>query len=74
MNPINNRITPDLITNLKAGEIFVFGSNARGMHAGGAARFALYCLFYTQLSSFISEKEVVNNTNVEVISKLTYGI
>lgn len=41
MNPINNRITPDLITNLKAGEIFVFGSNARGMHAGGAARFAL---------------------------------
>ncbi len=23
------------------GEIFVFGSNARGMHAGGAARFAL---------------------------------
>ena len=41
MNPINNRITPDLITNLKSGEIFVFGSNARGMHAGGAARFAL---------------------------------
>jgi len=41
MEPINKRITPDLITNLKAGEIFVFGSNARGMHAGGAARFAL---------------------------------
>lgn len=41
MNPINNRITPDLITALKPGEIFVFGSNAQGMHAGGAARFAL---------------------------------
>lgn len=37
----NDRITPDLITSLKPGEIFVFGSNARGMHAGGAARFAL---------------------------------
>lgn len=37
----NNRITPDRISSLKAGEIFVFGSNARGMHAGGAARYAL---------------------------------
>jgi len=37
----NTRITPELITWLKADEIFVFGSNARGMHAGGAARFAL---------------------------------
>ncbi len=41
MEPITNRTTPDLITNLKQGEIFVFGSNTRGMHAGGAARFAL---------------------------------
>ncbi len=37
----NDRITPDFITLLKPGEIFVFGSNAHGMHAGGAARFAL---------------------------------
>ena len=37
----NTRITPDLITSLKPDEIFVFGSNAQGMHAGGAARFAL---------------------------------
>jgi hypothetical protein len=41
MEPINKRITPNLIINLKPGEIFVFGSNARGMHAGGAARYAL---------------------------------
>lgn len=40
-NMNNNRITPDHISSLKAGEIFVFGSNARGMHAGGAARYAL---------------------------------
>lgn len=41
MEPITNRTTPDLITTLNPGEIFVFGSNAQGMHAGGAARFAL---------------------------------
>ena len=41
MEPITNRTTPNLITALNPGEIFVFGSNAQGMHAGGAARFAL---------------------------------
>lgn len=34
------RITPSRITHLAPGEIFVFGSNARGMHGGGAARTA----------------------------------
>ena len=29
--------TPDCITELKADEIFVFGSNLAGMHGGGAA-------------------------------------
>ena len=29
--------TPDFITELKADEIFVFGSNLAGMHGGGAA-------------------------------------
>ena len=32
--------TPNFITALKDNEIFVFGSNIRGMHAGGAARVA----------------------------------
>ena len=32
--------TPERITELKPGEIFVFGSNLRGAHGGGAARFA----------------------------------
>jgi hypothetical protein len=31
------RTTPEFITELKPGEIFVFGSNLRGMHGGGAA-------------------------------------
>jgi hypothetical protein len=29
------RITPPQIDSLAEGEIFVFGSNAQGMHAGG---------------------------------------
>ena len=36
-----NRISPDLITQLKEGEVFVFGSNAHGLHFGGAARVAV---------------------------------
>ena len=35
------RITPPQIDSLAEGEIFVFGSNAQGMHAGGAARAAV---------------------------------
>lgn len=35
------RHTPANITALQPGEVFVFGSNAQGAHAGGAARFAI---------------------------------
>ena len=34
------RITPDYITSLGPNEVFVFGSNIRGQHMGGAARVA----------------------------------
>ncbi len=37
---MNNRITPDFITDLKENEIFVFGSNLEGSHGGGAAKTA----------------------------------
>ncbi len=37
----SNRITPNCVTALQPGEIFVFGSNLAGMHGGGAARVAL---------------------------------
>lgn len=38
----NNRIyTPEHITTLDRDDIFVFGSNLKGMHAGGAAREAV---------------------------------
>lgn len=36
----HKRTTPEFITELKPGEIFVFGSNLRGIHGGGAARVA----------------------------------
>lgn len=34
------RITPEWITDLKEDEVFVFGSNLKGIHGGGAARVA----------------------------------
>ena len=34
--------TPDFIEALQPNEIFVFGSNLEGMHAGGAARLAYH--------------------------------
>ena len=38
---MERRITPENITELKANEVFVFGSNIQGEHVGGAAKFAL---------------------------------
>ena len=35
------RVTPEHIIDLQSNEIFVFGSNANGFHAGGAAAFAM---------------------------------
>lgn len=36
------RVTPDHINHLAENEIFVFGSNVNGCHAGGAAAFAMH--------------------------------
>ena len=36
----NRQFTPEWITELEPNEVFVFGSNLQGMHAGGAARVA----------------------------------
>lgn len=36
----NRAFTPERITELGGNEVFVFGSNLRGMHGGGAARLA----------------------------------
>ena len=37
---MENRTTPNNVTELKANEIFVFGSNSEGKHDGGAAKLA----------------------------------
>lgn len=39
-NMSQKRTTPEFITELQPDEIFVFGSNLQGAHAGGAARIA----------------------------------
>lgn len=39
--PLNEKYTPDFITELGPKDIFVFGSNLAGYHASGAARDAL---------------------------------
>ena len=41
LSAFKHRITPNNISNLRPGEIFVFGSNLEGRHAGGAARIAV---------------------------------
>ena len=41
LSEFKDRITPERIMNLNPDEIFVFGSNLAGMHAGGAARIAV---------------------------------
>lgn len=38
--PLNEKFTPDFITELGPKDIFVFGSNLEGNHLGGAARLA----------------------------------
>ena len=40
-NNTENRITPEQITRLANNEVFVFGSNAQGLHYGGAAKVAV---------------------------------
>jgi hypothetical protein len=37
---MNNRVTPSFISDLEENEIFVFGSNLKGIHGGGAAETA----------------------------------
>lgn len=41
ISSLNGRMTPEKIEKLNEGEIFVFGSNAQGHHAGGAALAAM---------------------------------
>ena len=44
--------SPEVITSLRPNEVFVFGSNKRGMHTGGAAGFA-----YTHFGAVMGQAE-----------------
>jgi len=39
----SHRVTPNHIKHLKAGQVFVFGSNGKGEHIGGSSKLALDC-------------------------------
>jgi hypothetical protein len=45
-----SRFTPDRVDYLQSGEIFVFGNNLSGYHAGDAAcAFVVYLLAHTRI-------------------------
>ena len=46
----NREFTPERISELKENEIFVFGSNLRGMHGGGAA-----CVAYRKFGAVMGQ-------------------
>lgn len=39
--PMHEKETPRVLTSLKPNEVFVFGSNSKGIHLGGGARYAV---------------------------------
>ena len=54
--------TPEIITSLKPNEIFVFGSNNLGQHAGGAAVIlAMQCYMPLWLSLVLNFKLLTKN-------------
>jgi hypothetical protein len=72
-----NRTTTDIITELYKNEVFVFGSNLSGRHAGGAAWFALNHGAVEGISDGLSgqsyaiptvDKEVREPLDIETIS------
>ena len=41
MKSLNEKFTPDFVVELEQNDVFVFGSNLNGVHAGGASLMAL---------------------------------
>lgn len=62
-----NRVTPSHITELQPGQIFVFGSNEAGRHAGGAARFAVehFGAVYGQGAGLQGQSYAIPTTNLD---------
>ena len=53
------RTTPEFITSLEPNEIFVFGSNLKGMHGGGAAYIA-----YRKFGAIMGQGRMWMNSSV----------
>ena len=56
--------TPENITHLKSNEVFVFGSNVDGIHAGGAAAVAYRAFDGDGISSFELAQNAVGGSLV----------
>lgn len=64
-----NRITPNIVTKLSDNQIFVFGSNAEGLHKRGAAKFALdHC------GAILGQAEGLQGQSYAIITKKNWRI
>ena len=69
---VRDRITPDLITDLKGNEIFVFGSNESGRHGLGAAKTALkWGAIYGQAKGLQGRTYGIPTVNASISNKLS---
>jgi hypothetical protein len=67
-----NQFTPDLITELQDGEIFVFGSNVSGRHSKGAAKTALgWGAKFGQAAGLQGKTYGIPTVNASVTNKLS---
>jgi hypothetical protein len=65
------RVTPDLITELKEKEIFVFGSNESGRHGKGAAKTAMkWGAIYGQAKGIQGRTYGIPTVNAFISNKL----
>jgi len=68
---MNSRITSENITELKDGEIFVFGSNEGGRHGKGAAKTALkWGAIYRQATGLQGRTYAIPTMNSGISKKL----
>lgn len=66
-----DRITPDNITKLEPGQIFVFGSNMSGRHGKGAAKTAMkWGAIYGQAAGLQGRTYGIPTVNASITNKL----
>ena len=58
----SHRVTPEHINELRPGQVFVFGSNNRGSHSGGAAALAL------RFGAVVGQAEGIQGNSYAIVS------